>query len=61
MSATPLRVTYIGGPTAIIEIGGLRVLTDPAFDPAGSEYPTPVYVLRKRWPAAGQPFDLSDA
>jgi L-ascorbate metabolism protein UlaG (beta-lactamase superfamily) len=47
VSAIPLRVTYIGGPTALLELGGLRVLTDPTFDPAGSEYRTPVYVLRK--------------
>jgi L-ascorbate metabolism protein UlaG (beta-lactamase superfamily) len=42
-----LRVTYIGGPTALIELGSLRFLTDPTFDPAGTEYPTPAYVLRK--------------
>jgi L-ascorbate metabolism protein UlaG (beta-lactamase superfamily) len=42
-----LRLTYIGGPTALLEIGGVRLLTDPTFDPAGSEYPTPVYTLRK--------------
>jgi L-ascorbate metabolism protein UlaG (beta-lactamase superfamily) len=41
------RVTYIGGPTALLEVGGLRLLTDPTFDPAGSEYPTSVYTLRK--------------
>lgn len=38
MSASPsprLRVTYLGGPTALIEIGGLRLLTDPTFDPPG--------------------------
>lgn len=50
--ATPLRITYIGGPTALLEIGGMRLLTDPTFDPAGSEYPTPVYTLRKRQPPA---------
>lgn len=43
----PLRVTYIGGPTALIELAGLRFLTDPTFDPAGTEYPTPAYTLRK--------------
>jgi L-ascorbate metabolism protein UlaG (beta-lactamase superfamily) len=43
----PLRITYIGGPTALLEVGGLRLLTDPTFDPAGTEYPTPVYTLRK--------------
>ena len=44
---TQVRLTYIGGPTALVEIGGLRLLTDPTFDPAGSEFPTPAYVLRK--------------
>ena len=24
-----LKITYIGGPTALIELGGLRLLTDP--------------------------------
>ena len=43
----PLTVTYIGGPTALIELGGLRLLIDPTFDPAGSEYRTAAYVLRK--------------
>lgn len=53
MNDPSLRVTYIGGPTALIELGGLRLLTDPTFDPAGSEYPTPVYTLRKmQGPAA---------
>jgi len=46
-SENDLRVTYVGGPTALLEFGGLRLLTDPTFDPAGSEYSTPVYVLRK--------------
>ena len=42
-----LRVTYIGGPTALFEYGGLRLLTDPTFDPAGTTYPTKLYTLRK--------------
>lgn len=42
-----LRLTYVGGPTALLELGGLRFLTDPTFDPGGSEYPTREYVLRK--------------
>ena len=33
-----VRITHIGGPTALIEIGSLRILTDPAFDPAGTRY-----------------------
>lgn len=39
MTDTPssVRLTYIGGPTLLIEFAGLRFLTDPTFDPAGSE------------------------
>ncbi|WP_460530306.1 MBL fold metallo-hydrolase [Flindersiella endophytica] len=33
-----LRIHYIGGPTALLEFGGLRLLTDPTFDPPG-DYP----------------------
>jgi len=32
---TPVTVRLIGGPTAMIEIGGLRLLTDPTFDAPG--------------------------
>ncbi|HYA40624.1 MAG TPA: MBL fold metallo-hydrolase [Syntrophobacteraceae bacterium] len=57
MSATVgdrLKMTYIGGPTALIEAGGLRLLTDPTFDPGGEEYRTSVYTLRKtKGPALG--------
>jgi len=42
-----LTLTYVGGPTAVIEFAGLRFLTDPTFDPAGTEYPTSAYTLRK--------------
>ena len=42
-----VTTTYIGGPTALIELSGVRFLTDPTFDPAGSSYETPVYTLRK--------------
>lgn len=34
MSLTTL--TYIGGPTAVLEFAGLRIVTDPTFDPPGS-------------------------
>jgi L-ascorbate metabolism protein UlaG (beta-lactamase superfamily) len=35
-SAPPqVMITLIGGPTAVFEIGGLRLLTDPTFDPPG--------------------------
>lgn len=28
-----LTVTYVGGPTAVVEYAGLRILLDPTFDP----------------------------
>ena len=41
-------LTLIGGPTLLIEIGGLRLLTDPTFDPAGSVYSMGPVQLEKR-------------
>lgn len=44
----PLKITYIGGPTALLDFGGVRLLTDPTFDPAGEVYePLPSYRLEK--------------
>ena len=31
-------ITYIGGPTALLEIGGIRLLTDPTLDAPGQHY-----------------------
>jgi L-ascorbate metabolism protein UlaG (beta-lactamase superfamily) len=33
-----VRITHVGGPTALIEAAGWRLLTDPTFDPAGGSY-----------------------
>jgi L-ascorbate metabolism protein UlaG (beta-lactamase superfamily) len=41
-----LRVTLIGGPTALIEIDGFRLLTDPTFDAPGA-YQLPHVKLEK--------------
>lgn len=41
------KITYVGGPTALIEFGGLRFLTDPTFDAAPHEYQTGPVTLRK--------------
>src|SRR4051794_41942536 len=38
VSMSPVRLTHIGGPTVLIEVGGWRLLTDPTFDPAGGSY-----------------------
>jgi L-ascorbate metabolism protein UlaG (beta-lactamase superfamily) len=47
MLSDEIKITYIGGPTALFEVAGLRFLTDPTFDPAGSEYKTQIYTLHK--------------
>ena len=41
------KFTYIGGPALFIEFGGLTFLTDPTFDPAGSEYTSGPVTLSK--------------
>ncbi len=46
-----LTVCYVGGPTAVIEIVGLRLLLDPTFDPPG-EYPIGERMLTKTQPPA---------
>ncbi len=53
-----LRVTLVGGPTAVLELGGLRLVTDPTFDPAGSYEPRPGVQLRKTDGPALQPAEL---
>jgi L-ascorbate metabolism protein UlaG (beta-lactamase superfamily) len=47
MEPDRLTVTYVGGPTCLVEFGGVRLLTDPTFDPAGGEYRTGPVTLRK--------------
>ena len=37
-AGNPVVMTHIGGPTALIEVGGWRILTDPTFDPPGKRY-----------------------
>jgi L-ascorbate metabolism protein UlaG (beta-lactamase superfamily) len=42
-----VKMTLVGGPTALIEITGFRLLTDPTFDPGGSQYTNGPITLRK--------------
>lgn len=35
---TTVRLTHIGGPTALVEVDGWRLLTDPTFDAPGRTY-----------------------
>lgn len=53
-----MQITLIGGPTALLEIGGLRLLTDPTFDPSGGEYGRWPVILRKTAGPACGPEDL---
>jgi L-ascorbate metabolism protein UlaG (beta-lactamase superfamily) len=54
-----LKITYIGGPTALLEFAGLRLLTDPTFDPPGGDYITGPVTLRKTAGPAVAPESLS--
>lgn len=50
MNQLPLnqvRLTHIGGPTVLLEIGHLRLLTDPTFEPAGYQYDAGPQLVRK--------------
>ncbi len=38
-TASTMCITHIGGPTALIEVGPWRLLTDPTFDAPGRRYP----------------------
>jgi L-ascorbate metabolism protein UlaG (beta-lactamase superfamily) len=63
MARDPLKMLLVGGPTLLIEWAGLRLLTDPTFDPAGSSYPLgPVALTKTAGPAVGRekigPIDL---
>ena len=35
---TGARLTHVGGPTVLVEVGGWRLLTDPTFDAPGRRY-----------------------
>src|SRR5579871_647755 len=52
-----MTLTLIGGPTLLIEIGGLRFLTDPTFDLPG-DYPSGSVTLRKLTGPALAPGDI---
>ncbi|MGW6278249.1 MBL fold metallo-hydrolase [Kribbella sp. NPDC055071] len=41
-----MKITHIGGPTTVIDLGGLRFLTDPAFDEP-QDYQLPGRVMTK--------------
>jgi L-ascorbate metabolism protein UlaG (beta-lactamase superfamily) len=53
----PVSVQYLGGPTAILELGGARLLIDPTFDPPGT-YPIGERALTKTAGPALQPDEI---
>ena len=54
----PLTVTAVGGPTVVLEVGGLRLITDPTFDHPKSYEPRPGVKLTKLTGPALPPEDL---
>jgi L-ascorbate metabolism protein UlaG (beta-lactamase superfamily) len=57
MVMSTARLTLIGGPTALVEFGGFRLLTDPTFDDPG-EYRLPHTTLTKTSRPACTPADI---
>jgi L-ascorbate metabolism protein UlaG (beta-lactamase superfamily) len=60
MSADPGRstVTAVGGPTALLALAGLRLITDPTFDPPGDYEPRPGVTLTKSCGPALSPKEI---
>ncbi|GAA2166596.1 MBL fold metallo-hydrolase [Actinomadura napierensis] len=52
-----LTVRYLGGPTALLEIGGVRLLVDPTFDAPG-EHPVGDRALTKTMDAVAGPDEI---
>ena len=58
VTRTANTVTVLGGPTALIQLGGWTLLTDPTFDAAGTEYQDGPVRLRKTGGPAVTPAEL---
>lgn len=46
-SPVAIKITAIGGPTALVEVDGFRFITDPTFDEAGGDYGPGTVTLHK--------------
>jgi L-ascorbate metabolism protein UlaG (beta-lactamase superfamily) len=52
VAGAQLTVRAVGGPTLVLDLGGLRLLTDPTFDPPGAYEPRPgVHLTKTQGPA----------
>lgn len=52
-----LCITHVGTATAILEIDGINLITDPFFSPAGTEWDLGIAILKNK---DGPALDLSD-
>ena len=52
MRPRPLTLMYVGGPTVLLDWGGVRLLTDPGFDPPGEYMSGPVVPSYRARPAS---------
>jgi L-ascorbate metabolism protein UlaG (beta-lactamase superfamily) len=53
-AAAEIALTYLGGPSAVLEYGGLRFLIDPTFDePQSYDDPGSTTLVKTRGPALG--------
>lgn len=50
LSPQESAITVLGGPTAVIDLGGLRIVSDPTFDDAGPHG----YLTKTAGPAVGE-------
>jgi len=57
-NSSQCRITYFGGPTLLIEIGTLRLLSDPTFDKADTEYDLGPIHLKKLSDSPTTPVEL---
>ncbi|WP_370616630.1 MBL fold metallo-hydrolase [Mumia sp. Pv 4-285] len=56
-----VTITYLGGPTTVIDVASVRFITDPTFDSPGRDYPLgPVVTLSKTRGPAIEVTDLGD-
>jgi L-ascorbate metabolism protein UlaG (beta-lactamase superfamily) len=53
-----IRVTYFDTAMVLVEVGGVRLLTDPVLDPAGSAFDYGLYRLEKTSPVSVTPEQL---
>ena len=51
MTPSEITLTLIGGPTVLLEFDGIRLLTDPTFDPPGLYQEKPVRFEKTSGPA----------